>query len=310
MSPQAKIGLVGAGNIGGALAFLCCLKELGNVVLYDVVDGLPQGKALDILHGCAIFNVGVSLSGTNDYRDLEGSDVVIVTAGIARKPGMSRDDLLQINSGIMKTVAQNIKRYAPQAFVIVVSNPLDAMVTLCQQESGLAPNMVVGMAGVLDTGRYRALLAQALNISPAQIKAIVLGGHGDDMVPVRSQTTVNGVPIAQLLSAEQLAAIETRVCNSGAEIVGLLKTGSAFCSPAAAAVEMAESFIKDQKKIMPCSAFVRGQYGYSEQYLGVPVKIGKGGVEQIMEINLTSEEQARLAASAQHVRELISLLPS
>ncbi|MCC6933154.1 MAG: malate dehydrogenase [Deltaproteobacteria bacterium] len=305
-----KIALIGGGNIGGNLAYLSCIKELGDIVLFDVVEGMPQGKAQDIMHGGAIFNSSVNVTGTNNFADIAGADVVIVTAGIPRKPGMSRDDLIATNAGIMKAVAKNIKIYAANAFVIVVSNPLDAMVTLCQKESGLAPNMVVGMAGVLDSGRYRTWLAEALNTSPASIHALVLGGHGDDMVPIRSKTTVNGIPVESLLSTDKLDAIEKRVCGAGGEIVALLKIGSAFYSPAAAAIEMAESYLKDQKKVLPCAAYLTGQYGEEGIYLGVPVKIGAGGVEKIIEIDLTAKEKEALSTSASRVRELVALLPN
>ena len=230
---RKKIALIGAGNIGGALALICCMKELGDIVLFDVVEGVPQGKALDLSHANPVFGSSVSIKGTNEYRDIAGSDVVIVTAGVPRKPGMSRDDLLGTNANIMKSVAAGIKAHAPNAFVIVISNPLDAMVTLCQRESGLPPEKVVGMAGVLDSARYRSFLAEALNVSPVSVRALVLGGHGDDMVPVRSATTVDGIPVAQLLPNEQLLQIEKRVRGAGAEVLSLLKTGSAFCSPAA-----------------------------------------------------------------------------
>ena len=305
-----KIALIGAGNIGGILAYLSLVKELGDVVLFDVVEDMPQGKALDLLHCAPVFNSSVSISGTNDYRDIAGADVCVVTAGLARKPGMSRDDLLKTNSTIMKSVAEGIKRNAPNSFVIVVSNPLDAMVTLCQRETGFAQNMVVGMAGVLDSARYRAFLAQELDISPSSIGAFVLGGHGDDMVPIRSNTTVSGIPITEMVSTERLDAIEARVRKAGGEIVGLLKTGSAFCSPATAAIEMAEAYLRDQKKLLPCAAYLNGEYGHEGIYMGVPVLIGKSGVEKIIEISLTEDEKQALDVSAGHVRELVESLPA
>ncbi len=306
---RAKIALIGAGNIGGTLAYLACVKELGDVVLFDVVEGVPQGKALDISHAVPVLNSSSSLKGTNDYKDIEGADVVIVTAGIPRKPGMSRDDLLNTNAGIMKSVAAGLKQYAPNAFVIVVSNPLDAMVTLCQRETKFKPEMVVGMAGVLDSARYRAFLADAIGVSPVVIHAMVLGGHGDDMVPIRSATTVNGIPVSQFLGSDVLDAIEKRVRGAGGEVVALLKTGSAFYSPATAAIEMAESYLKDQKKLLACAALLKGEYGVDGLYIGVPVVIGKNGVERVVEIKLTAEEKKALDVSAGKVKELVEALP-
>ncbi len=306
---RKKIALIGGGNIGGALALIACMKELGDVVLFDIVEGVPQGKALDISHAAPVFGISSRVSGTNDYKDIAGSDVVIVTAGVPRKPGMSRDDLLGTNANIMKSVAAGIKAHAPDSFVIVVSNPLDAMVTLCQRESGLPPERVVGMAGVLDSARYRSFLASALNVSAASVRALVLGGHGDDMVPIRSATTVDGVPVSQMLAATELDQIEKRVRGAGAEVLSLLKSGSAFCSPAAGAIEMAESYLKDQKKLLACAALLSGQYGHSGIYLGVPAIIGAGGIERIVELKLTSEEQEALSVSASRVRELVAALP-
>lgn len=309
MNKRKKIALIGAGNIGGTLAYLAAVKELGDVVLFDVVEGTPQGKALDISHSVPVLNTSVSVTGTNDYKDIEGADVVIITAGIPRKPGMSRDDLLNTNASIMKTVAEGIKKYAANAFVIVVSNPLDAMVTLCQRDSGLKPEKVVGMAGVLDSARYRAFLAQEIGITPTSIQALVLGGHGDDMVPVRSGTTVNGLPITKFLSSEKLDQIEKRVRGAGGEVVALLKTGSAFYSPATAAIEMAESYLKDQKKVLACAVKLTGQYGIKDLYIGVPVVIGKNGVENILEMPLTEQEKQALNVSAGKVKELVEALP-
>jgi malate dehydrogenase len=305
---RKKIALIGAGNIGGTIAYLSVIKELGDVVMFDVLEGTPQGKALDISHAAPILNSTIKVTGTNDYADIKGADVCIVTAGLARKPGMSREDLLAINSKIMKSVAEGIKKYAPTSFVIVVSNPLDAMVTLCQRETGFAKNMVVGMAGVLDSARYRAFLAEELNVSPAVVQAFVLGGHGDDMVPVRSYTNAAGIPVEQLIAKDRLEAIEKRVRGAGGEVVALLKTGSAFCSPATAAIEMAESYLKDQKKILPCAASLNGEYGYKDLYIGVPVIIGAGGVEKILEIELTDAEKAALTKSAEGVKKLVSEL--
>ncbi|MCC6220658.1 MAG: malate dehydrogenase [Deltaproteobacteria bacterium] len=305
---RKKIALIGAGNIGGSLAYLAVLKQLGDVVLFDVAEGLAKGKALDLSHAAAVAPSSVRVTGTESYEDIQGADVCIVTAGLARKPGMSRDDLLAVNSQIMKSVAAGIAKYAPESFVIVVSNPLDAMVTLCQRETGFPSKRVVGMAGVLDSARYRAFLAEELGLSVESVSAFVLGGHGDDMVPVRSFTTVAGIPISQLVSEERLSAIEKRVRGAGGEVVALLKTGSAFYSPASSAMEMAESYLKDQKKVMCCAARLNGEYGYKDLYMGVPVVLGASGVEKIVEIELSSEEKKALDVSAGKVRELVQAL--
>ena len=307
---RAKIALIGAGNIGGTLAYLACVRELGDVVLFDVVEGVPQGKALDISHAAPVLNSSVRVTGTNDYKDISGADVVIVTAGIPRKPGMSRDDLLNTNATIMKAVGAGLKQYASGAFVIVVSNPLDAMVTLCQRETGFPAEKVVGMAGVLDSARYRAFLAEAIGVTPAVIHALVLGGHGDDMVPIRSATTVNGAPVSQFLSSDVLDKIEKRVRGAGGEVVALLKTGSAFYSPATAAIEMAESYLKDQKRLLACAALLNGQYGHKGLYIGVPAIIGSKGIEKIIEVTLSAEEKQALDLSASRVKELVSALPA
>ncbi|HLK12705.1 MAG TPA: malate dehydrogenase [Candidatus Binatia bacterium] len=302
---RKKIALVGAGMIGGTLAHLCALKGLGDVVLFDVVEGLPQGKALDLAAAGPVEGFDCAIKGTNDYADLAGADVCIVTAGIARKPGMSRDDLLGINAKIINTVAEGIRRHAPHAFVITVSNPLDAMVTLMKRVTGFPKQRVVGMAGVLDSSRYRTFLAWELGVSVASVQAMVLGGHGDDMVPIRSHTTVNGIPVASLVKPERLDAIEKRVRGAGGEVVALLKTGSAFYSPAHAAIRMAEAYLFDKKEVLPCAAFLEGEYGLRGLYVGVPVQIGAGGVERVFEIALTAEEKQALAVSASHVRELV-----
>ncbi len=302
---RRKIALVGAGMIGGTLAHLCALKGLGDVVLFDVVEGLPQGKALDLAAAGPVEGFDCTITGTNDYADLAGADVCIVTAGVARKPGMSRDDLLGINAKIINTVAENIRRYAPQAFVITVSNPLDAMVTLMKRVTGFPKQRVVGMAGVLDSSRYRTFLAWELGVSVASVQAMVLGGHGDDMVPIRSHTTVNGIPVASLVRPERLDPIEKRVRGAVGEVVALLKTGSAFYSPAHAAIRMAEAYLFDKKEILPCAAYLEGEYGIHGLYVGVPVQIGAGGVEKVFEIALTPEEKQALAVSASHVRELV-----
>ncbi len=302
---RKKIALVGAGMIGGTLAHLCALKGLGDVVLLDVVEGLPQGKALDLAAAGPVEGFDCAIKGTNDYADIKDADVCIVTAGVARKPGMSRDDLIGINAKIVKTAAENIKRYAQSAFVIVVSNPLDAMVTLMKQVTGFPKQRVVGMAGVLDSARYRTFLAWELGVSMTSVQAMVLGGHGDDMVPVRSHTTVNGIPVASLLKPERLEAIEKRVRGAGGEVVALLKTGSAFYSPASSAVQMAEAYLHDRKAVLPAAAYLEGEYGLRGLYVGVPVQIGAGGVERVLEIALTAEEKKALETSAAHVKELV-----
>jgi len=302
---RKKIALVGAGMIGGTLAHLCALKGLGDVVLLDVVEGLPQGKALDLAAAGPVEGFDVEIKGSNDYADLRGADVCIVTAGVARKPGMSRDDLIGINAKIIKTVAEALKQHAPTAFVIVVSNPLDAMVTLMKQVTGFPKHQVVGMAGVLDSARYRKFLAWELGVSVTSVQAMVLGGHGDDMVPIRSHTTVNGIPVASLLKADRLDAIEQRVRQAGAEVVNLLKTGSAFYSPASSALLMAEAYLRDRKTVLPAAALLEGEYGLRDLYVGVPVQIGAGGVEKIFEIALTPDEKKALEVSASHVRDLV-----
>jgi malate dehydrogenase len=305
---RKKIALVGAGNIGGTLAHLCALKHLGDVVLFDVVEGLPQGKALDLMESGPIEGFDAVITGTNRYEDIAGADVCIVTAGLARKPGMSRDDLLATNAKIITSVAEGIKRHAPGAFVITVSNPLDAMVTQMKRVTGFPKERVVGMAGVLDSSRYRTFLAMELGVSVESVAAIVLGGHGDDMVPIRSACTVGGVPIAKLLAPERLNAIEDRVRKAGGEIVGLLKTGSAFYSPASAAVQMAEAYLRDRQRILPAAAYLEGEYGVRGFYVGVPVRIGAGGVEKVIEIELTADEQRQFAESVSHVEELVGAL--
>ena len=302
---RRKIALVGAGMIGGTLAHLVALNGMGDVVLFDVVDGLPQGKALDLAAAGPVEGFDCVLRGTNDYADLAGADVCIVTAGVARKPGMSRDDLIGINAKIVKTVAENLKQHAPRSFVIVVSNPLDAMVTLMKRVTGFPKQRVVGMAGVLDSARYRTFLAWELGVSVTSVQAMVLGGHGDDMVPIRSHTTVNGIPVAKLVAAERLDAIEKRVRGAGGEVVALLKTGSAFYSPASSALAMADAYLSDRKAVLPCAAYLEGEYGLHGLYVGVPVRIGAGGVEQVLEIELTADERNALEVSASHVRELV-----
>ena len=304
-----KIALVGAGQIGGTLAHLIGLKELGDVVLYDVVEGMPAGKALDLYQSSPVDGFDAALTGTDSYADLAGADVVIVTAGVPRKPGMSRDDLVNTNTGITKQVAAGIKQYCPQAFVIVITNPLDAMVWVMQQASGLPANKVVGMAGVLDSARFRAFLAEEFRVSVEDVSAFVLGGHGDTMVPLVRYSTVAGIPLPDLIklgwtTQERLDAIVDRTRNGGAEIVALLKSGSAFYAPAASAVAMAESYLKDKKRVLPCAARLNGEYGVDGYYVGVPVVIGGEGVERIVEIELDAHEQAMFDNSVQAVRGL------
>ena len=310
MAKRNKIALVGAGNIGGTLAHLIGLKELGDVVLYDITEGIPQGKALDLIESSPVESFDSNLKGTNDYKDIAGSDVVIVTAGVPRKPGMSRDDLIEINSKIISQVAEGIKNNAPDAFVIVITNPLDAMVGLMQQKTGFKPEKVVGMAGVLDSARFRYFLAEEFKVSVEDVTAFVLGGHGDTMVPSVRYSTVAGIPLPDLIkmgwtTQERLDKIVQRTRDGGAEIVGLLKTGSAFYAPASSAIAMAESYIKDKKRVLPCAAYLSGQYGVSGLYIGVPVIIGKGGVEKIIEIKLDATEQADFDKSVAAVKELV-----
>jgi malate dehydrogenase len=308
---RKKIALIGSGNIGGTLAHLIGLKELGDVVMFDIVDGVPQGKALDILQSTPIEGVNASYSGANDYKAIAGSDVIIVTAGVARKPGMSRDDLIGINAKVISQVAKGIKRYAPKAFVICITNPLDAMVWVLREQSGLPYNKVVGMAGVLDSARFRTFLAEEFNVSVEDVTAFVLGGHGDTMVPLVRYSTVAGIPLPDLIkmgwtTKKKLDAIVQRTRDGGAEIVGLLKTGSAFYAPAAAAVSMAESYLKDKRRVLPCAAWVSGAYGLKGIYVGVPVVIGANGVEKIVEITLDKAEKAAFAESVESVRGLIA----
>jgi malate dehydrogenase len=303
---RPKIGLIGAGNIGGVLAEQIAYRELGDVVLFDVVEGMPQGKALDIAEGAPLFGADARLAGTNSYEGIAGSDLVIVTAGLARKPGMSRDDLLKTNLAIMKQVAEGVRTHAPKATVIVVSNPLDAMVYTFKQVSGFPKNRVVGMAGVLDSARLRAFVAWELGVSVQDVTALVLGGHGDTMVPLVRYCTVAGIPITKLLAQDRIDAIVERTKNAGGEVVGLLKTGSAFVSPAASAIEMAESILKDKKRVLACACLCEGEYGVSGLYLGVPCVLGAGGVERILELELDAGERKLFDASVEHVRKLVN----
>ena len=305
-----KIALIGGGQIGGTLALLIGLKQIGDVVLFDVVEGLPQGKALDIAQAGAVESYNGAFKGTNDYADIAGADVVIVTAGVPRKPGMSRDDLLAINLKIMSSVGKGIKTYAPDAFVVCITNPLDAMVWALRQYSQHPHEKIVGMAGVLDSARFRHFLSQELGVSVEEVSAFVLGGHGDTMVPMPRFSTVAGIPLPELvkmgwITQERLDQIVQRTRDGGAEIVGLLKTGSAFYAPAASAIAMAESYLKDEKRVLPVAAYVNGPYGIKDLYVGVPVVIGEKGIERIIELELTEEEKAALNKSAASVQGLL-----
>jgi malate dehydrogenase len=307
---RKKIALIGGGQIGGTLAHLVALKELGDVVMFDIAEGLPQGKTLDLSQAGPIDGFNARLKGTNDYADIKGADVVIVTAGVPRKPGMSRDDLIGINLKVMAAVGEGIKANAPNAFVICITNPLDAMVWALRQFSGLPHNKVVGMAGVLDSARFRHFLAEELNVSVEDVSAFVLGGHGDTMVPMPRFSTVAGIPLPELvkmgwIKQERLDQIVQRTRDGGAEIVGLLKTGSAYYAPATAGIAMAESYLKDQKRILPCATYVDGAYGIKDLYVGLPTVIGEKGIERIVELELTAEEKAALIKSADAVKGLI-----
>ncbi len=312
---RPKIALIGSGQIGGTLAHLAVLKELGDVVLFDIAEGIPQGKALDIAESGPVGRFDATLAGANAYEDIAGADVCIVTAGIPRKPGMSRDDLLGINLKVMKAVGEGIRTHAPDAFVICITNPLDAMVWALREFSQLPTEKVCGMAGVLDSARFRHFLAEEFGVSVKDVTAFVLGGHGDSMVPLTRYSTVAGIPLADLVemgwtTQEKLDAIVQRTRDGGAEIVGLLKTGSAFYAPAASAIEMAEAYLKDQKRVLPCAAFVENAYGLKGMYVGVPTVIGAGGVERVVEITLNRGEKAMFDKSVEAVRGLVAACKS
>ena len=305
-----KIALVGAGNIGGTLAHLAGLKELGDVVMFDIINGIPQGKSLDLAQGSPVEGFDAKMIGANKYSAIKGSDVVIVTAGVARKPGMSRDDLIGINTSVMRSVGEGIKANCPNAFVICITNPLDVMVGVLRDSCGLPHNKVVGMAGVLDSARFRYFLADEMNVSVEDVTAFVLGGHGDTMVPSIRYSTVAGIPLTDLvkmkwISQKKLDEIVQRTRDGGAEIVGLLKTGSAYYAPASAAIQMADSYLKDKKRVLPCAAFLRGQYGVKGLYVGVPVVIGAKGVEKIVEVKLDAQERKAFNASVRAVKILV-----
>ena len=303
-----RVTVIGAGNVGATAAQRLAEKQLCDVVLVDIVEGIPQGKALDLAEAAAIEKHDCHLTGTNGYDETADSDIVIITAGIPRKPGMSRDDLISTNAGIVRNVTQEVASRSPEAIMIIVSNPLDAMCHVAYDSCGFPKQRVIGMAGVLDSARFRAFISMELNVSVENTHAFVLGGHGDTMVPLPRYSTVAGIPITELLAKDRIDALVERTRNGGAEIVGLLKTGSAYYAPASAAVEMAEAILKDKKKILPCAAYLQGEYGIQDLYIGVPVKRGAGGAEEIIEISLTEEEQQALKKSADSVQELKDLL--
>ena len=305
---RKKVSIVGAGQVGATTAQRIFEKQYADVVLIDIVEGLPQGKALDMLESGPVVGSDAQVIGTNDYKDTANSDIVVITSGVARKPGMSRDDLLFTNMKIMDSVTSEIVKYSPETIIIVVTNPLDAMAQRVYQSSGLPREKVIGQSGVLDTARFRTFLAQELNVSIRDIQAYVLGGHGDTMVPVLGYTTVGGVPVSELISEKRLGEIIKRTQDGGAEIVSLLKTGSAYYAPSAGDAEMVDSIILNQHRILPCAAYLTGEYGINNLYVGVPVKIGSSGIEEIIQINLSNEEQAMLNASADAVQELIDVM--
>ncbi|MGE5189859.1 MAG: malate dehydrogenase [Gemmatimonadota bacterium] len=314
---RKKIAVIGGGQIGGVLAQLCAQKELGDVVLFDIIEGMPQGKCLDIAEASKVDGFDISLKGTNNYADIAGSDVVIVTAGLPRKPGMSRDDLIEVNSKIMTQVAEGIKQHAPNAFVVVISNPLDAMVTLCQRITGIPYSKVIGQAGVLDSARFATFISWELGVSVRDVTAMTLGGHGDDMVPLVRYTSVAGIPVMELLeqkhgsaakAKEVMDAMVNRTRKAGGEVVALLKTGSAFYSPASSTIAMVESFLKDQKRVLPSCVYLNGEFGVKGYYVGVPCVIGSGGVEKIIQFKLSAEEQALMDKSVTAVKGLVDTL--
>jgi malate dehydrogenase len=307
VAKRKKIAFIGAGNVGATCAHLCFLQSLGDIVLYDIIDGLPQGKALDMLQSAPVLGIDVEVSGSIDIKDIAGADCIVVTSGSPRKPGMSRDDLLKINAGVMNTVGKAIKEHAPGAFVIAVTNPLDAMVTQLKRVTGLPKRRIVGQAGVLDSARYRTFLAAELNSSVKSVSAMVLGGHGDDMVPVRSYTTVGGQPVEKLINAKRLEEIEVRTRNGGAEIVNLMKTSSYYAA-GTAVYRMVAAYMLDRKEVLPAAAYLEGEYGVQGLFAGVPVVIGGEGVERIVEIELTAAEKKAFESSVAHVRELVEAM--
>jgi malate dehydrogenase len=305
---RTKISVVGAGNVGATVAQLIAYKELGDVVMVDIIEGLPQGKALDLLEAGPLEGYDSQITGANSYEPTAESHLVVITAGIARKPGMSREDLLATNANIVRAVTEQVVTYSPDAYLVVVSNPLDAMVYLVKHVSGFPKHRVVGMAGVLDSTRFRTFIAQELNVAVEDVQAFVLGGHGDSMVPLPRYSTVAGIPITHLLAKDKIDRLVQRTRDGGGEIVNLLKTGSAFYAPGSSVVQMVEAIVKDKKRVLPCAAYLEGEYGLKDLYFGVPVKLGAGGVEQIIEIELAAEERAALVASAKEVQETIKQL--
>jgi malate dehydrogenase len=305
---RKKITIVGAGNVGATAAHWAAERELGDIVLLDIVEGIPQGKALDLMEARPVEDFDVTITGTNNYEDTKDSDVVIITAGLPRKPGMSREDLVQKNREIVEAVTRQIVAHSPQCFIIMVSNPLDTMAYLAYKVSGFSRNRVMGMAGVLDSARFKTFIAMELNISVEEVQAFVLGGHGDEMVPLIRYSTVAGIPISQLIAEDRIQAIVERTRKAGGEIVNLLKTGSAFYSPAASAVQMAEAILKDKRRILPCAVYLQGEYGLHDLFFGVPVILGAGGAEKIIEAALTAEEKAAVEKSAREVKESITKL--
>jgi malate dehydrogenase len=306
MARRNKISIVGAGNVGATAAHWAMSKELGDVVIVDIVEGIPQGKALDMYESTPVARLDVKVQGSNGYEMTSDSDIVIITAGLARKPGMSRDDLQDKNCEIVGSVTEQVARFSPKATLIVVSNPLDVMAHVALKKSGFPRERVIGMAGVLDTARYRTFLSEETGVSVKDIQALVLGGHGDTMVPLLSCTTVSGIPISKFVGAERLEQIVQRTRDGGIEIVNFLKTGSAFYAPGASAVEMAEAILKDQKRVLPCAAYLKGEYGFSDIFMGVPCLLGAGGIEKIVEVDLTPAEAAALAKSAEHVKASVA----
>ena len=306
---RAKISIIGAGNVGASCAVWAAAQELGDIVLVDIpeVEGMPQGKGLDLYQATPVQGVDARITGATSYEPCEGSDVVIVTAGLPRKPGMSRDDLIAKNTDIVRTVSKQVAKFSPNAVMIVVSNPLDAMVYVAWKASGFEPSKVIGQAGVLDTARYRAFLAEEIGCSVEDVQALLLGGHGDDMVPLKRYTFAGGIPVTQLVDAERLEKIIDRTRKGGAEIVGLLKTGSAYYAPSAASVQMAEAIIRDKKRILPCAAYCDGEYGIDGYFVGVPCVLGTGGVEKVIEIELDEQEKAAFQTSIDHVKELVAV---
>ena len=303
--PRPKISIIGAGNVGATAAHWIASKELGDIVLLDIVEGMPQGKALDLLESSPVGGFDVGIKGTNNYEETKNSDVVVITSGVARKPGVSREDLISINAKIVKEVAQNVSGFSPNAIIIVVTNPLDAMVHVASKISGFPKNKVMGMAGVLDSARFKTFIAMEIGVSVNDVDAMVLGGHGDTMVPLPRYSTVNGRPITELMPREKIEQIVKRTREGGAEIVNLLKTGSAYYAPSASAVQMVESILRDKKKILPCAAYCGSEYNVGGYFVGVPAKLGRNGVEEVIELKLTLEEMSQFRKSVEHVKELV-----